>query len=134
DRRGLDPHFERRLMRGGSLLYYYGQTRTFRWVELPRVHSVEEVIAAVRDRCGCRWVAVEAPRFTREMTSTQRLLRQAIQGPEFEVVRSFPLDTTRSLRIDLYRIRGPISAVSTFELTFPSFSDRVFRDVKPVTR
>ena len=132
--RGLDPNLERRLARGGSLLYYYGQTTTFRWVELPRVRTVEEVVAAIRERCGCRWIALEAPKFPRELTSTQRLLRQAIEHPEFEAVRSFPIETTRSLRIDLYRVRGDVSAVPSFDLTFPSFSARVFKDVKPVSR
>ena len=37
-------------------------------------------------------------------------------------------------QIDLYRVRGPVEPVRTVNLSFPSFSDRVFSGVSPVAR
>lgn len=131
--RARDPLFERRMVRGGSLLYHYGQTRSFRWVETSELKTADEVVKALRERCGCPWIAVEIGPLARQ-AKTARLLRQTVERPDFELVQSFPVDAPWASRVDLYHLRGPIAEVTSFDLSFPSFSDRIFENVAPVVR
>ena len=87
----------------------------------------------LRTRCGCRWVAIEVD--DRPIwVEGQRLLRQAVVRPEFELARSFPIEGAGNRRVDLYRVRSVVSPVSTVDLEFPSLSDRTFQGVVPITR
>jgi hypothetical protein len=54
--------------------------------------------------------------------------------PDVELVRSFPIDGAGERRVDLYRLRGSVNVDAAQELSFPAFSDRVFRGVRPVMR
>ena len=101
--------------------------------ETPFVESNADVVALIRAQSGCTWIAVEALPDGR-LTASERLLRQALAGPEFEHVASFPVVTPLVERIDLYRVRGPVEPVRAVDLAFPSFSDRIFRGVIPVER
>jgi hypothetical protein len=64
----------------------------------------------------------------------RRLLRQAVARPEFELVHSFPIAGAGERRVDLYRIVSAVDPVTTVDLGFPSFTDRTFSDVVPITR
>jgi hypothetical protein len=64
----------------------------------------------------------------------RRLLREAVQQPDVELVRSFPIAGPDDRRVDLYRLRGSIDADVAQELSFPAFSDRVFHGVHPIAR
>jgi hypothetical protein len=131
--RALDPHFERRLVLSGKLLYSYGENAYFAWVETPYVASPADVVSLLRSQSGCRWVAIE--RGTEWLLpATERHLRLAVEGPEFERVKSFPIRANRAVRVDLYRLRVPVDTVNSIDLVFPSFSSRVFPAVRPINR
>ncbi|MEO8622313.1 MAG: glycosyltransferase family 39 protein, partial [bacterium] len=53
-----DPQFKRRVALGEKLLYSYGPTTSFEWVQTSNVATTEDVVNLLR-RSGCRWVAVE---------------------------------------------------------------------------
>lgn len=128
--RAMDPKFERRVLLSNRVLYQWTQAVDFRWVETPHVTTPDEVVARLR-ALGCRWVAIEIG--DQPLPMTDRLLRQALAGPEFERVASFPASAWPVNRIDLYRLNGPLAPPPAMDLSFPSFTTRVFRDVRPVT-
>jgi 4-amino-4-deoxy-L-arabinose transferase-like glycosyltransferase len=131
--RASDPLFERRVVLGNRLLYQIGPTTTFKWVQESSVASTDDVVTLLHTRCGCRWVAIEVDK--RPIWPVgERLLRQAVGRPEFELVRSFPIEGAGDRRVDLYRMTGDISPVTAVDLRFPSLSDRTFAQVVPVTR
>jgi hypothetical protein len=131
--RSLDPGFERRVVLSRKLLYRYQQGADFRWTDIPFVKSKDDVVALIRNESGCHWIAVEALP-DRRLVASERLLREALAGPDFEHVASFPLMAGVVTRLDLYRVRGPVAPVTAVDLSFPSFSNRVFSGIVPVER
>jgi hypothetical protein len=131
--RALDPRFERRVALADKLLYHYGPTTTFAPVETSKAATPDQVVSLLRSRSGCRWVAIEVSRRP-NLPVGQRLLREAVGGSEFELVRSFPITGAGERRVDLYRVVGAVAPVETLDLAFPSFSEREFHQVAPVTR
>jgi hypothetical protein len=131
--RALDPGFNRRVVLSNKILYRYALGADFRWTETPFVQSADEVAPLIQTQSGCRWIVVEVLSDER-LAPTERLLRQALAGPEFEHVASFPVSTTSVTRLDLYRVRGPVQPVHAVDLSFPSFSSQVFRGVTLVER
>jgi hypothetical protein len=131
--RALDPSFEQRVVRADELIYQYAPTTTFRSIERSRLTSEADVADAIRTRCGCRWVALEAGPY-QERLASQRLLRQTVRASGVELVRSFALTATDAYRVDLYRVLGTVTPPATVDLTFPSFSTRVYAGVAPITR
>jgi hypothetical protein len=131
--RALDPSFEQRIMNAAKLIYQNAPTTSFKPIEQSQLTSVPEVLDAIRTRCGCRWVAVEPGPYQERLTP-QRLLRQTVRGSGFELMRSFPLTAPDASRVDLYRMLGPVSPVSTVDLTFPSFNTRIYAGIAPITR
>jgi hypothetical protein len=129
--RALDPLFERRVVLSSKLLYRYEQRLDFVWVETPYVVSPSDVVALIQSRCSCQWIAVEVGQES-ALTASDHLLRQAIEGPEFERVRSFPVKAGRVTRVDLYRFREPLAPPPPIDLIFPSFSARVFHAIEPI--
>lgn len=130
--RAADPAFESRLVLTKSLLYRAELNRRFLWVETPKVGSVADVIAMIRERSGCRWVAVERGD-EKEMAVSDRHLRNALEGPEFEHVETFAITGGASSRVDLYRFRQAIEPAPPIDLEFPAFSSRVFYGVQPIS-
>jgi hypothetical protein len=131
--RALDPGFERRVAPADKLLYQYGPTTTFAPVQTSKATTPGEVVSLLRSRCGCRWVAIEVSRRV-DLPTGQRLLRDAVGGPDFELVRSFPITGAGERRVDLYRVVGAVVPFGAMDLAFPSFSEREFRHVAPITR
>jgi hypothetical protein len=131
--RALDPNFERRLVLADKLLYEAGPTTTFTWVQKSNVTSTDDVVNLLRARSGCRWVAIEVSR-TLGSVLGQRLLREAVERSEFELVRSFPITGAGERRVDLYHMVSAVNPVAAVDLTFPSLSNREFRYVVPITR
>jgi hypothetical protein len=131
--RALDPNFERRLVLADKFVYRYGPTTTFQWTQQSNVASTEDVVNLLRTRSGCRWVAIEVGH---EHVSAvgQRLLRQAVERPEFELVRSFPITGAGARHVDLYRIVERVDPIVSVDLTFPSLSNRAFVQVIPIAR
>ena len=131
--RALDPNFERRLVLANKLLYESGFTNTFTWVQTSNVTSTDDVVNFLRTRSGCRWVAIEQSRYSR-LALGQRLLRQAVERSEFEMVRSFPIAGAGERRVNLYRMLMRVEPVAAVELRFPSLSSREFHQIVPIAR
>jgi hypothetical protein len=131
----LDPGFDRRLVPTNRLLYRFEQGSQFSWRETPQVTSPADVVSMIQRQSGCRWVAVENGARRRSGVLSEQYLRQALEGPEFERVRSFPVRTAYDVtRVDLYRFLGSLEEPGPVDLQFPSFSPRVFRGIKPIER
>jgi hypothetical protein len=131
--RAFDPQYQRRLVLGQQLLYHYGpRGASFEWVETSNARSTQDVVKILRSECGCRLVAIEVGPHS-EWARGQRLLREAVAGPDFELVRSFAVIAPNAQRVDLYRLIGPMQPVSTVNVRIESFSDRTFTGVVPIT-
>jgi hypothetical protein len=131
--RAMDPAFERRMARADKLVFEYGPTTTFEWVQRSNVASAIDVVNLLRARSGCRWVAIE--RSNRPSASLgRRLLQETVTRPEFEFVRSFATpDGGEPRRVDLYRIVGDVVPIESVDLNFPSFSNHTFTHVIPIS-
>jgi len=131
--RASDPGFKRRIVSAAQVLYHTGPTTSFDWVETVNAASPDDVMRILRTTAGCRWVAIEmGPKS--EWSVGQKLLRQAVQRPDFELVHSFPVKAEGVERIDLYRIMGDVAPAAGANLSFPSYSTREFKGVTPITR
>jgi hypothetical protein len=131
--RASDPDFRRRLARADKLLYQYAPISSFRRNQVSYVSSVDDVVSVLRTHCGCRWVAIEVT--TRPNPALgARLLREAVQQPAFELVRTFPIAGSGTRRVDVYRLVGRVEPVQSVDLDFPSFTNRHFDHVVPITR
>lgn len=130
--RASDPHFERRVALGSKLLYQDGPASTFTPVQKSNVASTQDVVNLLRTRSGCRWVAIEVTRNPGSIG--RRLLREAVARPEFELVRSFPITGAGERRVDLYRSVIAVDPVAAVDLGFPSFTNREFLHIVPITR
>jgi glycosyltransferase involved in cell wall biosynthesis len=126
-----DSQFDRRLVLTNRLLYRFQQDSGFSFNETPHVNSAADVVDLIRHQSGCRWVAVEIG-VEKNLPVSDRYLRQALLGPEFERVRSFPVTAGLVTRVDLYRVTVPVDPAPPMDLQFPSFSRRVFRGIEPI--
>jgi len=124
-----DPGFRRQVVRGDKLLYSYRMHETNRLREY--VRSVDEVVHRIRKYSGCRVIAVEK-KIRPDTIRARQLLREAVKGPEFEWLGSRPLRSTRSSRIDFYRITGPVDSIDSMEIPFPGLGKNVKMRLSPV--
>ena len=130
--RAMDPGFERRVALSGRLLYQYRQVVDFNWVETPHVTTPSDVVTVMRTTSGCRWVAVEVGGEDL-LAGSERVLRRALEGPEFERVQSFLVTGGRPVtRIALYRFTQALEPAPPMDLVFSSFSSRAFRGIEPI--
>jgi hypothetical protein len=97
------------------------------------VSSPQDVIEAFRVRCGCRWLVVEGKSKLRE-PAPDRYLRQALRGPDFKLVRSFPFHGPDPglTHIDVYRFLLPIKTPPQQELLFPILGSNKAYRVTPI--
>jgi len=114
--RAGDPHFQRGVVRGSKLLYSSAIFSNWRLKE--RATSSAEVVRILRREGGSRWIAIERPRKP-DTVAAVTFLREALTGPDFEFVRSFPLESTSADRVDLYRIVGDVETPTHVSLPFP---------------
>jgi hypothetical protein len=131
--RAGDPGFRRRLMLAEHVLYQYGPESTFEWVEHLNVKSASDIAFTLRTRSGCQWVAVEVGSYS-EWGRGAKLLREAVRGPDFELVRSFPIAAFNVERVDLYRLSGPVKPLERVTLSAPSLSGETWSEVEPISR
>ena len=125
-----DPDYRRRVVLGNKLLYAWAMVPGWRMQEYATTPG--EVVEALRTRGGCRWLAVEVGPAA-EQIAPARLLREAVKGPEFERVRSFPIAPGRGIeRVDVYRLLGPVERVDEVELPFPILGEGVSYRVTPI--
>ncbi len=125
--RARDPRFEGRLILGQQLLYHYGPSTSFDYIETSRAVSTDDVVRLVQGS-GCRFIAIEIGSHS-TWARSQRLLRESVGRPEFRLVRSFPVTSATAQRIDVYRFLSPGPPVATVDLQLPSYSNRVFAHV-----
>src|SRR5262249_29077764 len=86
--RASDPKFARSVILGDKLLYASAIYRRWRLTE--KVASPEDVVEAFGKRCGCQWLAIARSKNPPNIAA-MRYLYQALEGPEFHLVRSFPI-------------------------------------------
>jgi hypothetical protein len=129
-----DPNFKRGVVPGDKLLY---ASAIFpKWQLEQYVSSPHDVVERIQSKCGCRWLAIEQP--DKEEQSDQvaaaRYLREAVRGPEFDFIKSFPIAVSPPMHINIYRFRLPVKPPEFLELSFPALRDGGRFRVKPIHR
>jgi hypothetical protein len=129
-----DPDYRRRVILGRKLLYaesLYRRPQEF-------VSSPQDVVDLLLTSGGCQWVVVnEHP--DNERSAAPWHLRKAVKGPQFELVKSFPITKKRAsgvkkTRIDVYRILVPIKQVDEVDMPLFSLGEGVRIRIKPIQR
>jgi len=119
--RAGDPGYRRRVVLGHKLLYTYAYVPGWRMRQF--ASSPKEVVEVLRERGGCRWLALELGDQS-ELTAPARLLRQTVEGPQFELVKSFPIMGRMGInRVDVYRLLFSIREPGEVDLPFPILGD-----------
>ena len=126
-----DPGFKRSVVVGDKLLYANAIFTKLYLSEF--VSSPAEVVKRMQTVCGCRWVAIENSSTPVDVKAA-KYLREAVKGPEFEFVRTFKLDATRDLSVDVYRLLLPVESRDQFELHFPNLGGSGQFRAKPIER
>jgi len=130
--RARDPGLRRSIVRGDKLLYVDAQTA----VRSPRsfVSSPKEVVEVLRTQSGCRWLAIEQGiRWT--STSGYQYLREAVEGPLFRRIASFPITGSAQVsRVDLYHIQTSVEQPAEIELPVPLFGRDARIKTRPIAR
>ena len=129
--RAGDEDFQRRVVLGSKLLY--ASAKVPGWRQQDFVHSPADVIRVIREQGGARWLAVEVPAHG-QPSAPVRALHEALGTPDFELIRSFPIDAHSVERVDVYRFRLPVAEVQEVELPFPVLGPDVRYRTTPVTR
>jgi hypothetical protein len=124
-----DPGYRRRVVLGSKLLYAYALVPGWRLHEYAT--TPEEVVKRLQTRGGCRWLAVEVGKAAQQMAPA-RLLRETVKGPEFELVRSFPVAGAGVERVDVYRLLVPVEPVDEVDLPFPILGEGVSYRARPI--
>jgi hypothetical protein len=126
-----DPDFRRRVVRGDKLLYASAIAYKLNVQEF--VFSPAEVVEVLRTRGGCQWLAIERG-YLSEQVAAARYLREAMKGPQFELVTSFPITGWGVKWVDLYRMRVPIERSAEVDLPFPILGHDAHERIKPIPR
>ncbi len=129
--RAADPTFRWTVVRAGKLLYSSAIFSDWRLTE--RVSSAKDVISVLQKECGCGWIAIER-RKGPDPVAASGYLREALHGPEFERVASFPIDSQRTRAVDVYRVLMPIEVPETLELPFPILHEGTSFRARPIER
>jgi hypothetical protein len=127
--RAGDPAFERRVVLGNKLLYELGLAGGYHLREF--VSSPQEVVGLLQARGGCRWLALERGG-PFDAIATARHLQEAVKGPQFELVRSFPISAAYAERIEVYRLLVPVAPVEEVEVPFPVLNGEARHRVQPL--
>jgi hypothetical protein len=129
-----DPNFKRGVVVGDKLLYASAIFPTWHLEEY--VSSPNDVVERIQSNCGCRWLAIEQAdeEDPADEVAAAGHLREAVRGPEFEFIRSFPIDASPPMRIDIYRFRLPVKPREFLELNFPALGGGGRFRVKPIVK
>jgi Dolichyl-phosphate-mannose-protein mannosyltransferase len=114
--RAADADRRRRVVRGDKLLYLEPLNRSMKRREF--VVSRAEVIEALRGKSGCRWLAIEEAGGA-EQPRVARLLREAVRGHEFRLIRSFPIGGAGGSRVDIYQVLIPVDRDPLMSIPLP---------------
>jgi hypothetical protein len=129
--RSRDPGYQRRIVLGNKLLYASALDPGRNYQSY--ASSVPEVLQLLQKRGGCRLIVVERGPIS-AIVRGGRLLRKTVQGPQFELIRSFPISGYGITRIDLYRFKLAVDPVEEVELPFPILGQGVNFKVRPIRR
>jgi hypothetical protein len=140
--RARDPDFKHGVVLGNKILYASSIDAGWHLIEL--VSSPTDVVAVLRKECGCSWVVIErAIDPYREQVKAVRYLREAVKGPEFELVKTFPIQVKKrfhadphkdDIQVDVYRLVGPIAHPDQFQYHFPVLGEGTVLRAKPLER
>ncbi len=129
-----DPDYRRRAVLGSKLLYAESRSRG------PQefVSSPQDVVEVLRKRGGCQWVAVADDPAASQIAAPWHL-RKAIKGPEFELVKSFPITRMRTTGVEkisvcVYRFLVPIERVDEVDMPLFGRGANVRYRSKPIQR
>jgi len=128
--RAADAAHRRRVVRGDKLLYVVPLNQSMKTREF--VASRRDVVEALRTRSGCRWLAVEE-RSGADSPRAARLLREAVRGPEFLLVRSVPIRADTDERVDIYRMLIPLGPGPSMIIPLPMAGEGFQYEVRPGT-
>jgi len=128
--RATDAAHRRRVVRGDKLLYVVPLNRSMEPREF--VTSRRDVVKALRTRSGCRWLAVEEGSGA-DLPRAARLLREAVRGPEFRLVRSVPIREDTDERVDIYRMLVPVEPDPSMIIPLPMAGEGFKYEVRPGT-
>jgi hypothetical protein len=128
--RALDPGYCQRVVLGSKLLYASAVVPG--WQLQQFASSPQEMVEVLRERGGCRWLAIEIGGFSQSVGPAQ-FLREAVQGPEFELIRTFPIDSPNVDRLEVYRFRLPVQTPDEVDLPFPSLGGESHYHVRPIS-
>jgi hypothetical protein len=129
-----DPDYRRRVVLGRKLLFTEGlgvQPQEF-------VSSPQDVVEVLRRRGGCQWVAV-ADQPDRRQIAAPWHLREAVKGPQFELVKSFPITHAKTTGVErtsicLYRLLVPREPADVVEMPIFSLQRDRFHQIRPIQR
>ncbi len=127
-----DPDWRRAVTLGSKLLYETKISQRFGLVEHIRDTADARSMLAT---CGCRYLVIE-----REIDNPDvdfpavRILRDALHGPGFRLVRSFAVRGGHVSNVDVYEMLDAPSATTVVNLNFPVLGDGVHFQVAPIQR
>jgi hypothetical protein len=116
---------------GDKLLYASAIYRRWRLTE--KVQSPKEVVEAFRKRCGCQYLVIARSSIPYRVDAIQHLYK-ALEGPEFQFVRSFPIVNYVPMHVDVYRFVPETATPQALELPFPNLGVGKTFEVKPLEK
>ena len=126
-----DPGYRRRVVLGAKLLYASAMGPLYRYQSFAA--STGEVVQRLQTHGGCRWLAIERSVYGNLIPGT-RLLWEALRGPQFELVRSFPVSGPGIDRVDVYRFKAELQPTEYVDLPFPILGEGGRFRVRPIQR
>jgi hypothetical protein len=126
-----DPDFKRGVILGDKLLYASAIFADFRLQQY--VSSSQDVVKRLQSDCGCRWLAIEEMERAKQIDAA-RYLREAVHGPEFELVKTFQIDAFEPFSISIYRFKSAVTQPDQIELSFPGLGKGSRFRVEPIHR
>jgi hypothetical protein len=110
------------------------------WYLTERVSSAADVVTVLQKDCGCRWVVLERRiDLGTEQIRAPQYLRKAVAGPEFKLVKSFPLHvvmrsdgTPDDTQIDVYEFLAFIGVPVEYEFRMPILGKKTIIRGRPI--
>jgi len=96
--------------------------------------SPQSVLEVLKTRAGCEWLAVMVDDQS-EMSFESRCLRDALGGPQFKLVKSFPIiSPRRTARVDLYHLLIPVEKPGYIDIPFKKIGNKAIYRIRPISK
>jgi hypothetical protein len=129
-----DPTFQRGVVLANKIIYASPDWGMH--VE-HAARSPEEVLQLVKAGCGCQWIVIEEGDYSSEAdkltAEPAQVLWQALSGPEFLLVKWFPIESRSSIGVRVYRLMSPVAKPVELELYVPDRGGMKALKVKPLS-